>query len=652
MDKTDKKPHVWINVFLMIVFGYFAIPFLIAFIVELCGERSLYVCVPMFIITFLFVFGFIFNLLKYRQKKKVIAEQQSLEYDVNKLIPIEIYNRDKAALQARIDELEKLTNSYNDEQNRFQSRIKELEGIVLSYKNEKTNFQARIAELENAERSNNYEKTHFQARIAELENNVRSYQNRSNNFTSNLVSQNTYSVNNVQATNTYVQKQTSEMLHLADESLGIAARTCNPEIFFSRIKIAIDKISECVKYENNGMVYPENNSPSKVLKQFEDSKPDYIDEFIINSYNMEMSKANELKSQAGRDNRIKKYFDSLSSFENEMTPQNLETIQRLKDSCNFYNEIDSAADNTSANEMSASIKIDNSNKPTPPEYITKNVSPETFEHFKKVVFLSWASRGYAILQNENYPEYFKYNFNITDPHAYHSRLAAEGLLQKADGKAKLSQLKVPEIKELLKKYGISVKGKKQDLIDSALSKIGVENIERDLAYMKTLMLTEKGTEFLAKNSGYVKLHRNQWNIYLYEYEQMRKKGFIEFDDAAEQILLKRDDSPCSFSKESLAGFYLVHEKYGIALSYYIETVYYECCNHFTNDFQDDDFYDDDELPEDDIFISPMTIRYIHDLKEYYTSGIAAGLYEKNSATKCFYNKDDFVKLINKMVYSK
>ena len=152
-----------------------------------------------------------------------------------------------------------------------------------------------------------------------------------------------------------------------------------------------------------------------------------------------------------------------------------------------------------------------------------------------VIFLNWANRKEILDQNE-YPQYFYYDYGIINCSQFHIQLIKEGYLEKASLKTYLSTKTIEELKKILKENNLKKIGKKSELIDRILENINLENVKRENDYYE---LTNKGINFLKENEYIIKLRK--LNIPIAEYETVKKElnsNFL-FDDIVWGIYNKR-----------------------------------------------------------------------------------------------------------------
>lgn len=432
----------------------------------------------------------------------------------------------------------------------------------------------------------------------------------------------------------------AQKMKIIYETVDIVNTTLKADTFFSRYALLLEVLGECVKLERFGVKF-KKFSATRNYNDITAHKQLTIKFFIDRSYADMMERATALKSEQARENRRQNFFDTLRQYERSMPEENIEYLYRLKDKIDTQTP---TAEKLERRQEKPERRRENTSYYV--EYYSldkENVPNDVKERYRTAVFLKWASRGYPIKPDDEYPKYFKRELNIDNPRAFHSLLAAKGYIQKLDNKSKLAKLKVSEIKDLLVKYNLSETGKKQELIERAVSQISDFDLSRELSHIKNLMLTESGRDFLLQNSGYDELYHHSW-ITLPEYERMRNNGILDFLSAAEIIMQEKDNNPSRETKFALDEIYLKKGENKKALGYFIETLYYDCCGTVPPEY-----HGIISETEKDIDPAPYIIEKIHELKDFYTAGFAENLYEQNKDTKCLCSKATFAVIVNDII---
>lgn len=144
--------------------------------------------------------------------------------------------------------------------------------------------------------------------------------------------------------------------------------------------------------------------------------------------------------------------------------------------------------------------------------------------YAKVVFLWAFSKPQPIRDNSNYAAYFLYECGIRDCVKYHKKLIEEGYFIVAEPGETLELLKLPELKNMLRKLNQPVSGKKAVLIERILEN-AEEGFLRTYVPETVYKLSSKGTAFLQEHDAYVQIHKNKnWGVSWQEYNRYAKPG--------------------------------------------------------------------------------------------------------------------------------
>ena len=127
-----------------------------------------------------------------------------------------------------------------------------------------------------------------------------------------------------------------------NETAKIINTTTNVSTFFSRFNFALQICDELVQYEYTGII--QTITPTQQKREFLEQIPDVINSLIVRSYNKEYAKAQELKTEKGRHNRLIRFFNTLVEELNQygakyITETNISKIHELACSIGIDDEI-------------------------------------------------------------------------------------------------------------------------------------------------------------------------------------------------------------------------------------------------------------------------------------------------------------------------
>ena len=101
--------------------------------------------------------------------------------------------------------------------------------------------------------------------------------------------------------------------------------------------------------------------------------------------------------------------------------------------------------------------------------------PSLQGNYAKTIFLNAYSSPSPIKEKNDYQSYLIYECGINDPPSYHIQMIREGYLREAKPEEKMSYLKVTDLKDMLKEYGLPSSGNKQQLICRLLNETDEES---------------------------------------------------------------------------------------------------------------------------------------------------------------------------------
>lgn len=134
---------------------------------------------------------------------------------------------------------------------------------------------------------------------------------------------------NVQAPKGIYAQQAQNDLRIIGESSKIAQETLKPEIFFSRFDLILDRYEHLISIER--YISFASERPSEIYAQVKSAKSETIQNFIERYFLGTYQKARELKTPAGRKNRIIKASEVLMLHSDKMDSDCVALAGKLKD---------------------------------------------------------------------------------------------------------------------------------------------------------------------------------------------------------------------------------------------------------------------------------------------------------------------------------
>ena len=165
------------------------------------------------------------------------------------------------------------------------------------------------------------------------------------------------------------------------------------------------------------------------------------------------------------------------------------------------------------------------------------------EHMNNVrntyLFLKWCKNHHSVLPTEQYPAYMQYSWEIKNPIHFHLQLIQEGYLIEMTTQQKIQNLKVVDLKNILKSQGLPISGKKQELIERIFNHVDQVLINSFLDGKKEYCLSKKAIDFLSKYHDISSLLAVHHDINNYTANEVEKY----------QILTTLDDKTCDICGE-------------------------------------------------------------------------------------------------------
>ena len=121
-----------------------------------------------------------------------------------------------------------------------------------------------------------------------------------------------------------------------------------------------------------------------------------------------------------------------------------------------------------------------------------------------VVFLERANEHKV---GDDFPGYFKYRYN-SDPKKLLKKAQKNKLLIKSDYKVAIKEARASDLKNALKKHGLKVSGKKQDLIKRLIENLNEKTLKNEFPDIYWT-LTEKGKKIVLGNNHIIYFHKSQ-----------------------------------------------------------------------------------------------------------------------------------------------
>ena len=268
-------------------------------------------------------------------------------------------------------------------------------------------------------------------------------------------------------------------------------------------------------------------------------------------------------------------------------------------------------------------------------------------NYSNVVFLHSLSHKPTMMPKspDDFPRYVSYSLGIHDPIAKFKEFIHMGFFRSADVAEILNTYKVPELKEMLVKNGLSASGrKKADLIDQIVECINASSMNLPQMYC----VSDQGLAYLDEHKDLIELHRNPYGITYDEYIATKQAlGHSRYNDIIWAVFNRREmfaGGSHSIKRKNAfdrARFLQSENRQQESLRHYIHAMYYEINDpiRIIPDCIKKDW--DGHVSQ----LSPAILEAIFQLQEFYSSKMVDECFKELDVEKVLISRKNFDKLL-------
>lgn len=283
--------------------------------------------------------------------------------------------------------------------------------------------------------------------------------------------------------------------------------------------------------------------------------------------------------------------------------------------------------------------------------------PSLQGNYAKAIFLNAYSSPSPIKEKSDYQSYLLYECGINDAPAYHRQMIKEGYLREASSEEKLTYLKVADLKDILREYGLSSSGNKQQLIYRLFNEVG-EEIIKNYCSQAMYTIAAKGKLYLDNNQDYIRLHKHRdWDINWKEFDIHKKPGY-SFSDTVWEIFNERILKSSDFGRSQYYMMYqllLEENKRKQACRIILHVLYLDLSGVYSRDALR--LYKSGILKKDELygtlsvtpFFTPFVICPIVELKDVFDIKYIDRIYEHRLPFNIC-NKELFIEIVESLIY--
>ncbi len=114
-------------------------------------------------------------------------------------------------------------------------------------------------------------------------------------------------------------------IRIVQDCTKILSETVNPDVFFERFELLKEKAADLKVLEK--YVKFKGATPTDALNEILVNEQEAIYDFIVRYYSATFDKAEKMKTERGKNNQFKKFYDSLEKYFDRMSQRNINYVK-------------------------------------------------------------------------------------------------------------------------------------------------------------------------------------------------------------------------------------------------------------------------------------------------------------------------------------
>jgi hypothetical protein len=127
------------------------------------------------------------------------------------------------------------------------------------------------------------------------------------------------------------QFQSQGSLKIINDCVELINTTVNPEVFFMRYNLMLEHLETLAGLECTGIFENSSELPSEAFLRIEAQFTAATNDFLDRSFEKAKEHADTLKTENGKTNAIKRYFNNMEKHIIHMSAESLECFYKMKD---------------------------------------------------------------------------------------------------------------------------------------------------------------------------------------------------------------------------------------------------------------------------------------------------------------------------------
>lgn len=126
------------------------------------------------------------------------------------------------------------------------------------------------------------------------------------------------------------KEQSDQLLKIIKDSAELVNTTVNPEVFFMRYNLMLEHLKTLTGFECTGIYDNSPELPSEAFLRIEAQFEEQTNIFLNRSFEKAKEHSETLKTETGKKNAIKRYFDNMEKYKDHMSGESIEFFERMK----------------------------------------------------------------------------------------------------------------------------------------------------------------------------------------------------------------------------------------------------------------------------------------------------------------------------------
>lgn len=131
------------------------------------------------------------------------------------------------------------------------------------------------------------------------------------------------------------KEQSEQWLKIVNDCVFLVNATIKPNVFFPRYALMLEYLKKLAGLECTGIFDNSKELPSEAFLRVEAQFPAATNEFINRSFEASKAHADTLKTEKGKANAIRRFFDDMENYIIHMDAESIEYLDTLKE--NYFN---------------------------------------------------------------------------------------------------------------------------------------------------------------------------------------------------------------------------------------------------------------------------------------------------------------------------